>query len=481
MPTTYFHPSDTNLTNLHKAMQYNAQGLPEVRVATSLDLGNVTVNIPDAISIDNFPAVQPVSGDVSIIGNVTTITPTGGTDAFGRLRVSQGETLADYSHVSGEEAGMVLVTNGGGSGNANVQYSSYTLGVGTASTDYAIHQSLMYHHYQPGKSQFILTSFVLESHRTNTTKRIGYFDETNGIFLEQTGTGLLRFVMRTNTGGTVNDEAVNQTSWNVDPCNGTGPSGFDLNVDKTQLMWIDFQWLGVGRVRVGFVHDGNFILANEFYHSNDLATVYWRLPSLPVRCEIRNTDVAVGVANIQQICATVISEGGYLETGTIGAVNSSLLGRTLVDGGDTMPVIAIRLKNSYNGQPNRGLVRIQEIAALVTDAPIYFEIRQFSSHNLITGGSWVSVGPDSIVEYNITATGYSGGNTVVGDFLAAAASKNTTASSTLVPTSTNKRGFISQNYWSNGSLAYALVATALGSTNNINAKVYGTLRWNETI
>lgn len=481
MPTTYFHPSDSNLTNLHKAMQYNAQGLPEVRVAAALDVQNVTVSIPSSISIDNFPAVQPVSGDVGIVGNVTTITPTGGTDAFGRLRVSQGETLADYSHVSGENPSMITVTNGGGSGNANVQYSSYTLGVGTSATDYAIHQSLMYHHYQPGKSQFILTSFVIEAHRASTTKRIGYFDETNGIFLEQTGTGQLRFVMRTNTGGTVADTAVNQTEWNVDPCNGSGQSGFELQVNKTQLMWIDFQWLGVGKVRVGFVHDGNFILANEFYHSNNLATVYWRLPSLPIRCEIRNTGAAVGVANIQQICATVISEGGYLETGTVGSINSSLLGRTLVDGGDTLPVVAIRLKNSYNGLPNRGLVRIQEIAALVTDAPIYYEIRQFSSHNLITGGSWVSAGPDSIVEYNITATGYSEGNQVIGDFLAAAASKNTTASSSLVPPSANKRGFIAQNYYSNGSMAYALVATALGSSNNINAKVYGTLRWNETV
>lgn len=481
MPTTYFHPSDTNLTNLHKAMQYNAQGLPEVRVATNLDLGNVTVSIPSSISVDNFPPVQPVSGNVGILGDIVTVQPTGGTDAFGRLRVSVGETLADYSHVSGENPAMITVTNGGGSGNANVLYSSYTLGVGTAATDFAVHQSLMYHHYQPGKSQFVLTSFVLEDHRTNTTKRIGYFDETNGIFLEQTGTGQLRFVMRTNTGGSVSDDPVIQSEWNVDPCNGSGPSGFNLNIGKTQLMWIDFQWLGVGRVRIGFVHDGNYILAHEFFHSNDLSVVYWRLPSLPVRCEIRNTGVAVGVANIQQICATVISEGGYQETGTVGAINSSLLGRTLVDGGSTLPVVAIRLKNSYNGLPNRGFVRIQETAALVTDSPIYFEIRQFDSHNLITGGSWISAGPDSIVEYNITATAYSGGNAVIGDFLAAAASKNTTASSTLVPPSTNKRGFIAQNYYSNGSMGYAIVATALGSANNINAKVYATLRWNETV
>lgn len=481
MTTTYFHPSDTNLTNLHKAMQYNAQGLPEVRVATALDVQNVTVTIPDSISVDNFPVEQPISGNVGVIGNVTTITPTGGTDAFGRLRVSQGETLGDYYHVNGENPAMTLVTTGNGSGNANVSYSSYTLGVGTGASDSAIHQSLMYHHYQPGKSQFVLFSFVLEPHRTNTIKRVGYFDDSNGVFLEQTDTGLLRIVMRTNTGGVVSDSGVNQSAWNVDPCNGLGPSSFDLQVDKTQLMWVDYQWLGVGRVRVGFVHDGNYILANEFLHSNNLSTVYWRLPNLPVRCEIRNTGSAVGVANLQQICSTVISEGGYFETGTVGAINSSLLGRTLADGGSTLPLIAIRLKNTFNGYPNRGFVRIQEAAALVTDAPIYFELRRFSSHNLITGGSWVSFGDNSIVEYNITATAYSDGEPVIGDFVAAAASKNTTAATSLIPPSSNKRGFISQNYSSNDSYAYALVVTALGNQNNINAKAFGTLRWNETV
>lgn len=480
MPPTYFHPDDSNLRNLHKAMQYNDTGQPEIRVATKLDVQNVTVTIPSSISVNNFPAVQPISGNVGITGNVVTLSPTGGTDAFGRLRVSVGETLADYSHVAGENPAMTLITTGAGTGNANVSFSSYSLGISGGATDSAIYQSLMYHHYQPGKSQLFLVSFVLETARANTVKRIGYFDDTNGIFLELTATSVLRFVMRTNTGGSINETPVNQINWNVDPCNGTGPSGFNLNTSMTQLMWVDFQWLGVGRVRVGFVHNGNYILAHEFLHSNNLATVYWRLPSLPVRTEIRNTGVAVGISNVHQICATVLSEGGYMETGTVGAINSSLLGRTIVNGGDTMPVIAIRLKNTINGLPNRGFVRFQEAGVLVTDAPIYFEMQRFASHNSIVGGSWVSFGPDSIVEYNITATSYSGGEPIIGDFLSAAASKNTTASSSVTPPSTNKRGFISQNYYSNGSSAYALVATALGSSNNINAKVYGTLRWNET-
>lgn len=480
--TDYFHPSDKNLSNLHKAMQYDQFGRPEIRVATTLDVQNVTVTIPSSISVDNFPAIQPVSGNVSVSGNVISTAPTGGTDAFGRLRVSNPITLADYNHINGTgNAAMLLSTSGSGTGNVNVANSCYTLGVGTGSGDYAVHQSLMYHNYQPGKSQLIFSSFVLEPARLNTVKRVGYFDDYNGIFLQLNGIGQLAFVMRTNTSGTVQDTPVQQLNWNVDPCNGTGPSGFNLQVSKSQLMWVDFQWLGVGRVRVGFVHQGAFILAHEFKdHSNVLNTVYWQQPSLPVRTEIRNTSTAVGTANLQEICSTVLSEGGYLETTKVYNINSSLLGRTIVNGGDSLPVIAIRLKNTINGLPNRAVARTNQFSMLVENGPVYFELQRFPSQSLITGGSWVNGGTDSGVEYNITATGFSGGEKVIGDFLAAAASKGTTVGGELVDASANKKGFIAQNIQSNDSYAYALIATALGSGNNINLKVYASLRWSET-
>ena len=93
----------------------------------------------------------------------------------------------------------------------------------------------MYHHYLPGKSQLILESFCLGTARANTVKRIGYFDDRNGIFLQQAGDGSLSFVLRSYITGGVGNTVIPQA----------------------QLIMIDFQWLGVGRIRIGFVHDGN--------------------------------------------------------------------------------------------------------------------------------------------------------------------------------------------------------------------------------
>jgi hypothetical protein len=243
---------------------------------------------------------------------------------------------------------------------------------------------------------------------------------------------------------------------------------------------LDFQWLGVGRIRIGFVHEGEWIIAHEIYHSNYGENVYWTQPSLPIRCEIRNTDTAVGTSTLKQICSTVMSEGGYLETGLIHTVPSSLTGRTIVDGGDSICVLAIRLKNEYNSDLVRGIVRSLQASILVTNAPIYFELVKFESHSSITGGLWVDKGSDSIVEYNKTATGFSNGYPVSGQFVEASASKNTTGSGIIVNPVVNKRGFITQNYDSSNSEAYGIIATVLGNSNNVNALVYASLQWSET-
>jgi len=485
-------PTSVTVTNFTSTV--NVTSLPAISGTVVVSNFTSTVNVANTVTVNQGTTPWQISGNVvaSVTGTVTQALVPEATDAFGRLRVSDPTTLGDYHHVGGENPEMILKTSGSGTGSVNTLTSAYVLSVGTGTNDYAIHQSAMYHHYLPGKSQLINSSFVLGSPSTNTVKRVGYFDDYNGIFFEQAGDGTLAWVERRFINGTITENRITQSNWNKDTCN-TSISGADsgavnfgkfgswtLDPTKTQLTYVDFQWLGVGRLRVGFVHNGLWVIAHEFYHSNTLPTVYWTQPSLPIRCEIRNTGAATGTAEMNQICATVMSEGGYFETGLVNSLNSSLLGRELTNGGSTLPVIAIRLKNSFNGLPVRGIVRIQQIGMLCTNGPVYYELRRFNSHTAITGGTWQSYGNDSIIEYNTTATGYSGGVAVAGDFLSAAASKGTTSQGSIDNPVANKRGFITQNYDSTDSNCYALVATALGNQNNIQIQVYGSIQWSET-
>lgn len=239
-----------------------------------------------------------------------------GSDAFGRLRVSETFTLGDYRHAYSIDPEFINVKSGAAS---TVVYSferaCADLVVGTGSSDYFIHQTRRYHHYLPGKSQLIFSSFNFGVAKPNVIKRTGYFDDENGIFFEQDASGTLNFVIRSNVSGVVIERRVPQSQWNKDTLDGNGPSGYAIDISKTQLGVIDFEWLGVGGVRCGFSINKENIVAHEFYNSNQLNTVYMSTPVLPVRCEIRNVGAVSGVSSFSQICATVMSEGGYIESG----------------------------------------------------------------------------------------------------------------------------------------------------------------------
>lgn len=110
-------------------------------------------------------------------------------------------------------------------------------------------------------------------------------------------------------------------------------------------------------MRCGFSIGGGLITAHEYYHANNLTSVYMAYPSLPVRCEIRNTGIVSSPGgSMDQICSTVISEGGYIETGLDFSYITST-GRSL-SGAAVLPVLCIALKNTHRGFINRMIVKL---------------------------------------------------------------------------------------------------------------------------
>ena len=447
-----------------------------------------TVNIGNEVSINDGGNSITVDGTVSVSAGASIAITGQNLDAFGRLRVSEPYTLADYSHVYGEELELLTKTVGAASTTtASGTEAAIILSVGTGATDQVIHQSRMYHHYMPGKSQYILESFNFREPRNNTYKAIGYFDDYNGVFAKQVGIGTTArydIVKRSNVGGAVAETAIPQSEWNIDSLDGTGPSGINIFFERSQLLFIDYQWLGVGRIRVGFENGGTFHTAHEFTHTGDIEYVYWSLPSLPVRCEVGNFGAAVGIASLAQMCATVMSEGGYVETGVEFSADS---GATLVEGSNNAPddykcVMAIRLKNSYRGLQNRSIVRVSDLELLSTSAPCKFELWRVDDSNAsITGGSWVSANNDSVVEYNTTPTSisFTGADKRASGFFAANNPSGKQASGTIsIDPTTAKRSYLSQNIDSDNSNAYVVMVRNL--TTNVDTNVYAAIQWRET-
>ena len=422
----------------------------------------------------------------------------GAVDAFGRLRVAEPFTLGDYKHLYSIDPNFIDYTENGGTITFVANTSSSTLSTNNSPSSVAVHQTKFYHGYQPGKSQLIFSSVCFGYAQQNVTKRTGYFDDRDGIYFEQVGSntsngtdnGTLNFVIRTFTSGSAVEtdvgsykRRVHQTQWNRDPCDGTGPSGFNIDTSKTQLIYIDFQWLGVGRVRVGFVHNGKIIIAHEYYHSGVLSTVYMANPNLPVRCEIRNTGTTSG-GSFSQVCATVASEGGYNESG----IDWSIYGNartTATPSATPLPLIAIRLKNTFNAQPNRMSVKVNQISFYAeTNSAIYEIIKLPDAGSLANAtGSlvWTSANDDSGVEYCINANSYTVANAdrLSAGFLPAGASQNSLSPVATGDITGAKKNILVQNYDSSNSEVYAIIVRTITTTGNQSTSVAAAIQWRE--
>ena len=444
----------------------------EVPMIATKDGNVVDTNNPfpvsGSVSVSNFPAIQPTSFSG------------GSTDAFGRLRVSEAFTLGDYKHTYGIDPNFRDTLFNGGTVTHSSNQAAARLTTTSNSSSRAIHQTKMYHNYMPGKSQLIKSTINFYSAVVNVTKRTGYFDDLNGIYFEQNGAGVLSFVVRTNTSGTASDSRrIVQADWNKDKCDGTGASGFNLDITKTQIVFIDFQWLGVGRIRCGFVHNGEMIIAHEFYNSNNLPVVYMSNPNLPIRCEILNTGATTG-SYFDQICSTVVSEGGYMESGIDFSVDSGQTSQSITVANGMYPIVAIRLKNSFRSYPNRVIVRSGNVNVYAEDFPAYWAIYKLDALANITlsNPTWTSADDDSAVEYSLNATAFTGGDRLDGGIVGTSSpggSAKGTGTAPVNQPSNAKKNFIAQNIDSTDSEIYVVCGKAIGGT----AKLWVDFQWRE--
>jgi hypothetical protein len=445
----------------------------------------------EVVTLDN---PFPVTGTIGIQTGTGLIinADTTAYDAFGRQRVSEPFTLGDYKHLYAIDTNFIESYSGAGSTvTFTTNQAAARLQTGIGSTAYSIHQTKFYHHYQPGKSQLIFSSFNFYAPQQNATKRTGYFDDRDGIFLEQVGLstsdginagiGTYNWVIRTFTSGIATETRIPRSQWNKDKCDGTGTSGFNIDFTKTQLAFIDFQWLGVGRVRCGFAHDGKLITAHEFYHSNNNPRVYISNPNLPVRCEIRNTAVGVG-ASFDQICSTVASEGGYVESGIDFAYTMTTTRTTPTPAGTEFPLVAIRLKNTFQGYPNRISVRLNNISIhCETNSIIYKIVKLPSSAYIGNAGTltWTSASDNSGVEVCVDATTYSDGDQFASGYVPSGASQNSLSPVASGALTAAKKNIIVQNIDSSNSEIYAIIIRTITTTGNAVGQVAAALQWRE--
>ncbi len=310
----------------------------------------------------------PVGGrsEKSYIVNTVSFQPadSGFIGAFARQRFTEPFTIFDSKQIwddpdiaNNQENQPQFWDNqqvsGAGTTTAfNINRASTILAVSANTAGKRVRQTKQRFNYQPGKSQVAIFTFVDLDAGPGVAKEIGIFDNNNGLFFRSSGNNHA-VAIRSAVSGTPIDTVANQEIWNKDRLNGnTGannPSGINLEFVRAQIPFVDFEWLGTGRVRFGWFIDGLPVYCHEFNNANSMDSVYMSTPNLPIRASIENG--GTGEADtFEQMCVTVISEGGVQPTGILrfGDIGSTgAVDISASDPGTAYAICGIRLKLAY--------------------------------------------------------------------------------------------------------------------------------------
>jgi len=352
-----------------------------------------------------------------------------GIDAFGHLRVSNSEALVS---VLGQYDTEPLEMESGATGTGVAPAHNTTTRMTRLSVDAgsgtSFMQSYVYWTYQPGRSQRVELTGRLSTPIAGAVTDFGYFDADNGIFYRQNDGLGVEFVIRSKTSGVVVNRVVPQASWNLDKMDGTGPSGLILDTTKVFILTMDFEFLGMGRVRMGFNIDGTIIYAHQFLHSNLDEVPYMQTATLPIQMLLTGTATpATSEAFFKG--ALVISEGGLLkERGFTFATPERTI--TAANGARTH-ILSVRPKLLFNGITNRESYVTRTLELCLTQAngnPVFWELvaganfspnptwtdinTQFSGTEVSTDGVFLNLTGGVVLKSGYVSAGNQGQNVV---------------------------------------------------------------------
>lgn len=372
--TNYKHSHEPNTNDLVQAMDYNPYGQPVLRI----DDTTKQHTSKNRVKMSTFE-----------VTDFATFTTGKDLDIWDEIVVGD-----DSSSVHDPYFGMVKMT------------------VGPNVGDKVYRQTKRVQRYIPGRQGEVSMTMIFGTPTTGICRRFGLFDELNGFYFEDSGDGTYRCVLRRNSAlGVVDEESFARDDWNVDKLDGTGPSGITANPNNIQHMSIEYEWYGAGMIEWNFIIDNNKYPLHRIYHANRVPNTWAAKAALPVRIEIENTGGTAGTHTFYQGSHSFSTEGTTTLIGRQKSISTPITGKGTGSANTFTPMVAIRLKSDALDSV---VIPDEFSGATLDNTNIFIQAIELPT---VTGGTWVSFGPDSAVEYNITATGYSGGNVLSTTFV----------------------------------------------------------------
>lgn len=361
-------------------------------------------------------------------------------DAFSRLRISDQYTLFDskllYDNLPylWDEKQVYGPNSNTSSSVHNSNEAAVTMSITSNVSCMRVRQTYQRFNYQSGKSQLIMMSGVLGSNDSGCIKRIGCFDSNNGLFF-QCGPDNYYIGKRSSVTGVPIDILVPQSQWNKNKLDSRDL--ININVTNTNIFYFNYEWLGSGDIFCGIILGAKFVPLHQFYIANNIATVSFSSPNLPLRYEISNNGSGPA-SSIKCICATVISEGGQQGSGYIYSIDRGANPLTTSTSGILYPLISYRLikgrENANVFLENINIISttpnvifrwgiylnpiFSEVITYIRNSGSCVEYNNSTTTTTITGGTLIhsgySIGTNATVLTNTLAAKFSLGTSILG-------------------------------------------------------------------
>ena len=320
-------------------------------------------------------------------------------DSFGRMVSSQEKAAYTMDFSCGcDPTTMSNFTENGGTWEVETT-GGLRLSTTTASGSLSALQTDEYFRYTPGFStSYIFTMACGDSGKAGVVRKAGAFDVEDGVFFQIDENGL-NVVIRNGIDST--ERVIDQSSFNGDPLDGTGISGYTLDLTKDNIYWIDYQWLGAGAVSFGMFINGDKIVLHREGHFNQLNHSYMRSGSRPFRIEQMNTTTTGSGSEFRLFCVSVIANADSKPV-LFDRTTPVTISETYNTDGD-IHMLSIRPSQLNSaGLVNRRKLGIPEgmISGISATSGVFMV--KLIKNATITGGVWEAQNGD--VEINKTAT-----------------------------------------------------------------------------
>lgn len=337
-------------------------------------------------------------------------------DAFSRLRVSQPTALFEctFSHDQQSELFTSSSASGGTlSWNSNI--ISIELNTTTTANSFYGYCTRRYIYYHPGKSNEVIITGNIKGLSSGVERMLGQFDNENGFYFKMSN-GVMNVGVRSKVTGSIVDNDIPQSQWNIDKLDGSGPSGITLNTNdlwNRQLIFIiTYQWLGSGNVNFSLSINGKIIAIHRRYHSGVLTTPYSQTAVLPLRFTQKTLSTLGQTPSSMHItCMEISSEGGFSPEGIPRTINTGTGAAKALAGTTMVPILSYRKNSTHIKKP----INIMDMSLLPSADDFLVTLIE---NGTLTGDSWVANG--GYVDYDISATAITGGIPKVSFWIAGA-------------------------------------------------------------